>query len=78
VKKLNSESNLTSPCFKLLVLKFLLTMQLLVLEICMRHYTYGEYSKLKSFMKTPSATPKCKSHHLPIFSKNYLAYGKIF
>jgi hypothetical protein len=29
-------------------------------------------------MKTPSATPKCKSHYLPIFSKNYLAYGKIF
>jgi hypothetical protein len=22
-------------------------------------------------MKTPSATPKCKSHHLTIFSKNY-------
>jgi hypothetical protein len=29
-------------------------------------------------MKTPSAKPKCKSHHLPIFSTNYLAYGKIF
>jgi hypothetical protein len=29
-------------------------------------------------MKTPSAKPKCKSHHLAIFSKNYLAYGKIF
>jgi hypothetical protein len=27
-------------------------------------------------MKTPSARPKCKFHHLPIFSKNYLAYGK--
>jgi hypothetical protein len=53
-------------------------MQLLVLEIWMRHYTQGEYSKLKSFMKTPSAKPKCKYHHLPIFSKNYLAYGKIF
>jgi hypothetical protein len=29
-------------------------------------------------MKTPSARPKCKFHHLPIFSKNYLAYDKIF
>jgi hypothetical protein len=29
-------------------------------------------------MKTPSVGPKCKFHHLPIFSKNYLAYGKIF
>jgi hypothetical protein len=29
-------------------------------------------------MKTPSARPKCKFHHLPIFSKNYVAYGKIF
>jgi hypothetical protein len=29
-------------------------------------------------MKTPSAKPKCKPHHLAIFSKNYLAYGKIF
>jgi hypothetical protein len=29
-------------------------------------------------MKTPSAKPKCKSHHLVIFSKIYLAYGKIF
>jgi hypothetical protein len=29
-------------------------------------------------MKTPSARPKCKFHHFPIFSKNYLAYGKIF
>jgi hypothetical protein len=27
-------------------------------------------------MKIPSAKPKCKSHHLPIFSKNFLAYGK--
>jgi hypothetical protein len=27
---------------------------------------------------TASAKPKCKSHHLTIFSKNYLAYGKIF
>jgi hypothetical protein len=44
----------------------------------MRYCTLGEYSKLKSLMKTPSARPKCKFHHLPIFSKNYLAYGKIF
>jgi hypothetical protein len=29
-------------------------------------------------MKTPSVKPKCKSHYLTIFSKNYLAYGKIF
>jgi hypothetical protein len=29
-------------------------------------------------MKTPSARPKCKFHHLLIFSKKYLAYGKIF
>jgi hypothetical protein len=29
-------------------------------------------------MKTPSAKPKCKSRHLAIFSKNYLAYGKIY
>jgi hypothetical protein len=29
-------------------------------------------------MKTPSAKPKCKYHHLTIFSKNYLTYGKIF
>jgi hypothetical protein len=29
-------------------------------------------------MKIPNARPKCKSHHLHIFSKNYLAYGKIF
>jgi hypothetical protein len=28
--------------------------------------------------ENPSAKPKCKSHHLAIFSKNYLAYGKIF
>jgi hypothetical protein len=28
--------------------------------------------------ETSSAKPKCKSHHLPIFSKNYLAYGTIF
>jgi hypothetical protein len=41
----------------------------LVLEICMRFCTEGEYSKLKSLMKTPSARPKCKFHHLPIFSK---------
>jgi hypothetical protein len=39
VKKLNSGSNVTSLSFKLLVLKFLLTMQLLVLEIYMRHNT---------------------------------------
>jgi hypothetical protein len=39
VKKLNSGSNLTSLSFKLLALKFLLTMQLLVLEKCMMHYT---------------------------------------
>jgi hypothetical protein len=31
-------------------------MQLLVLEICMRYCTQGEYSKLKSLMKTPSAS----------------------
>jgi hypothetical protein len=29
-------------------------------------------------MQIPTGKPKCKSHHLPIFSKNYLAYGKIF
>jgi hypothetical protein len=28
--------------------------------------------------ETSSAKPKCKYHHLPIFSKNYLAYGKVF
>jgi hypothetical protein len=28
--------------------------------------------------ETPSAKLKCKSHHLHIFSKNYLAYGTIF
>jgi hypothetical protein len=39
VKKLNSGSNVTSLSFKLLVLKFLLTMQLLVLEISMRYCT---------------------------------------
>jgi hypothetical protein len=27
-------------------------------------------------MKTPSAKPECKFHHLTIFSKNYLAYAK--
>jgi hypothetical protein len=52
-------------------------MQLLVLEICMWHCTYGEYSKLKSFMKTPSGNPKCKSHHLSIFSKYFEKYERI-
>jgi hypothetical protein len=27
-------------------------------------------------MKTPSATPKCKSHHLPIFSKKLSSLWK--
>jgi hypothetical protein len=38
----------------------------------------GGYSKLNSLMKTLGARPKCKFHHLPIFYKYYLAYGKIF
>jgi hypothetical protein len=38
----------------------------------------GGVFKTQVFHKTPSAKPQCNSHHLIIFSKNYLAYGKIF
>jgi hypothetical protein len=38
----------------------------------------GGVFKTQITHETPSARSKCKFHHLPIFSKNYLAYGKIF
>jgi hypothetical protein len=38
----------------------------------------GVVFKTQIVHKTPSAKPKCKSHHSAIFSKNYLVYGKIF
>jgi hypothetical protein len=34
--------------------------------------------KTQVIQETPSAKPQCKSHHLTIFSKNYLAYSKYF
>jgi hypothetical protein len=38
----------------------------------------GGVFKTQVIHETPSAKPQCKSHHLTIFSKNYLAYGKYF
>jgi hypothetical protein len=38
----------------------------------------GEVFNTQFVHETSSAKPKCKSHHLPIFSKNYLAYCKVF
>jgi hypothetical protein len=43
----------------------------------MRYCTKGEYSTLKSLMKTPSASQNA-NFTICLFSlKNYLAYGKI-
>jgi hypothetical protein len=38
----------------------------------------GGVFKTQVIHETPSAKLQCKYHHLTIFSKNYLAYGKIF
>jgi hypothetical protein len=38
----------------------------------------GGVFKTQVIHETPSAKQQCKSHHLNIFSKNYLAYGKYF
>jgi hypothetical protein len=38
----------------------------------------GGVFKTQVIHETPNAKPQCKSHHLIIFSKNYLAYGQKF